>query len=195
MLFDSILIVGRPHRYLLLVISLALFVTSTIGNNSHMFLVDAQTLTSAPPLSSSYPTPTIQITSHQDGQQVQEGVLTIEGLSSDNEETNCQVYADVNDITPMRNVTASGTTGDSEDFSQWTFTYNEDYQLINEGENELTAKISCFRVNSSVDVPISEWYTVNVTGVPATTGHSFVAPPSFSSPLPSAGDFGIEDSE
>ena len=51
--------------------------------------------------------PTIQITSPQDGQQVPPGELSIQGISSDDEETDCQVYADVNDITPMRNVTGS----------------------------------------------------------------------------------------
>jgi hypothetical protein len=55
--------------------------------------------------------PTNQITSPKDGQQVPPGELTIQGISSDDEETDCQVYADVNDVTPMQNVTA---TGDSE---------------------------------------------------------------------------------
>jgi hypothetical protein len=114
--------------------------------------------------------PTIQIESHQDGQQVQVGELTIEGISSDNEEKRCRVYADVNDITPMRNVTAAGPNGRN-DFSKWTFSYTDEYQLIKEGENELTAKISCFYGNSKNPVtPMSEWYTVNVTGVRTTSG-------------------------
>jgi hypothetical protein len=65
--------------------------------------------------------PTIQITSPQDGQQVQPGELSIQGISSDDEETDCQVYADVNDITPMRNVTATGDSEEDNDFSQWDF--------------------------------------------------------------------------
>src|SRR5918911_3556740 len=85
--------------------------------------------------------PTIQITSVQEGQQVPPGELTIQGVSSDTEDTDCEVFADVNDVTPMQNVTAEG--GDDEDFSSWTFTYSEDYQLISPGPNELTAKISC----------------------------------------------------
>jgi hypothetical protein len=108
------------------------------------------------------PTPTIQITSHQDGSQVPVGELTLQGTSSDNQESNCQVYADVNDISPLQNATAAGTNGDN-DYSQWTFTYTQDYQLIVQGVNELTAKISC--LDNVTAAPLSEWHSVNVTGV------------------------------
>lgn len=108
------------------------------------------------------PPPTIEITSLQEGEGVPVGELTIEGVSSDDQESDCQVYADVNDMTPMRNVTAIDLGGGGDDdFSRWTFTYSEDYQLIKEGVNELTAKISCFGDGST---PISEWHSINVTG-------------------------------
>jgi hypothetical protein len=48
----------------------------------------------------------LEIISIHDGQQVPAGELTIEGISSDDEETDCQVYADVNDITPLQKATA-----------------------------------------------------------------------------------------
>ena len=140
--------------------------------------------------------PTIQITSPQDGQQVPPGELTIQGISSDDEETDCQVYADVNDVTPMRNVTASGPSEEDNDFSQWTFTYTQDYQLIKQGENELTAKITCsddgeFDLNpfpaagaqtTSSSSPLSEWHTINVTGVAGASSAPL--------PLPLAGNTG-----
>jgi hypothetical protein len=136
--------------------------------------------------------PTIQITTPQDGQQVPPGELTIQGISSDDEEADCQVYADVNDVTPMRNVTASSPSEEDNDFSQWTFTYTQDYQLIKLGANELTAKISCsdngeFDLNPFPDAgaqttssgsPLTEWHTVNVTGVAGA--------PSVPLPLPLA---------
>ena len=45
--------------------------------------------------------PTIQITSPQDDQQVPPGELSINGISSDDEDNDCKVFADVNDNTPM----------------------------------------------------------------------------------------------
>jgi hypothetical protein len=93
----------------------------------------------------------------------------------------------------MPRVAAAGDSGEALDFSKWTFTYNQDYQLINEGENELTAKISCFDEGAldlnpfptgtgASDSPLSEWHTINVTG-------SLRAPPvSLPLPLPTVGD-------
>jgi hypothetical protein len=152
----------------------------------------AQTLApSLPSTDTAYPT--IKIVSPHDSQLVPPGELTIQGISSDNEETDCQVYADVNDITPMLRVTAAGDSGEALDFSKWTFTYTQDYQLIKEGENELTAKISCFddgafdlnpfpTGTAASDSLLSEWHTINVTA-------SLGAPPvSLPLPLPTVGD-------
>ena len=153
----------------------------------------AQSLTTSSPPSTDTGLPTIQIVSPHDGQLVPPGELTIQGISSDNEETDCQVYADVNDNTPMRQVTAAGNSGEALDFSKWAFTYSQDYQLIKEGENELTAKISCFddgaldlnpfpTGTAASDSTLSEWHTINVTG-------SLGAPPvSLPLPLPAVGN-------
>ena len=140
--------------------------------------------TSSTTNASNIPPPTISITSLEDGQEVPVGELMIEGTSSDNEESNCQVYADVNDITPLQNATAAGPSGGDNDFSQWTFVYTDDYQLITEGANELTAKISCYDGNNPT--PLSEWHSINVTGVttgaPTTTGEPTAGGPTTGGP-------------
>jgi hypothetical protein len=155
--------------------------TTEMVITTHQALAQAPSIPSLPPDSdeeitvnsqsqlrqSVTPSPIIQITSHEDGNQVPIGELTIRGTSSDNQQSNCQVYADANDIAPLQNATAAGLGG-GDDYSQWTFTYSENYQLITEGMNELTAKISCFD-NGSFVTPLSEWHSVNVTGV-ATGG-------------------------
>ena len=145
------------------------------GNNFNSIPVVAQTFDTPTTSPTTSGLPTIQITSLQDGQQVPPGELTIQGISSDDEDADCRVYADANDITPMQNVTAAGNSGEANDYSEWTFTYTQDYQLIKLGENELTAKISCVGESNlnplstgntaAPDSSLSEWHTVNVTGV------------------------------
>jgi hypothetical protein len=161
----------------LLIIGFVLLILSSVFSIYATSPIVAQTPeTSSSPQATGLPT--IQITTPQDGQQVPPGELSIQGISSDDEETDCQVYADVNDITPMRNVTAAGDSEKDNDFSKWTFKFTQDYQLIKQGENELTAKITCsgdgeFDLNpfpagaqtTSSSSPLSEWHTVNVTAV------------------------------
>jgi hypothetical protein len=159
---------------------------ATVTFNSKVYAQYAD-MGSSSPVGSNLPT--IQITSPQDDQQVPPGELTIQGISSDDEEAGCQVFADVNDITPMRNVTAVGSSGQDNDFSKWTFTYTQNYQLIKPGENELTAKITCLDDENSADsfptgnpvasnVSLSEWHTINVTGTAGASPvqSSMVAP-------------------
>src|ERR687897_3111522 len=105
----------------------------------------------------------IKITSPSTGQQVPVGQLTISGTSTDNITTDCQVSVDVNDIKPLQNAIATGPGGVN-DYSTWQFTYTEDYQLIQEGVNELTSKLSCL----SNPTNIARYYSVNVTGTSAT---------------------------
>ena len=112
----------------------------------------------------------VQITSHFSGQTVSVGSLTISGTSTDTSFRECQVYIDLNDKKPFQRVVATGP-GRPDYFSTWTFTYNDGYQLIQNGTNNLTSKIIC------IDNPIStKWHSVNITGVNG--------PASSASPLP-----------
>lgn len=118
----------------------------------------------------------VKITFPKPNQTVPTGELTIHGTSSDGSETNCQVYADWNDAKPMQNVTGTGPGGPN-DYSNWTFTYTQNYHLVSEGTNELTSKISCYG-NSGVSNMTSKFYSINVTGstnpistnIPTTSG-------------------------
>jgi hypothetical protein len=86
----------------------------SFDTNSNNILADAQTVAPLAPTSpvNSTETPTIQITSPQDDQQVPPGEFSIQGISSDNQDTDCKVFAGVNDNTPMQNVTATGDSGE-----------------------------------------------------------------------------------
>jgi hypothetical protein len=101
----------------------------------------------------------VKITSPSTGQQVPVGELTISGTSTDGTTTDCTVYTDVNDIKPFQKAVATGPGG-LDDYSTWTFTYTNNYHLITNGTNELTAKLSCL----SNPTNLTKWNSVNVTG-------------------------------
>ena len=102
----------------------------------------------------------VKITSPNTGQEIPVGELTIFGISTDNSTTDCQVHVDIDDTKPFQKATATGPMI-KDDYSTWIFTYTQDYRLIREGENELTAKISCLYG----PVNLSKYHTVNVIGV------------------------------
>jgi hypothetical protein len=181
------------YRMIIVALFLASFLLLFLGicTNDN---ITANAQSKTPSLSLYHTTlPTIQIISPQEGEQVPPGELAIHGISSDNEDTDCRVYADVNDITPMQNVSAAGDSGEEDDFSKWSFTYTPKYQLIKQGVNELTAKITCLNErNPNADAfhlmsasaaplnsspPLSKWHTVNVTAVAGAPSVSQALPP------------------
>lgn len=105
----------------------------------------------------------IKITSPLTGQQVPMGELMISGESSDNGTSECQVYVDWNNQKPYQRATPTGP-GNSQDFSNWTFTYNSSYHAIQEGINDLTSKLTCLGSPSN-PLAMNKWYSINVTGV------------------------------
>ncbi|CAN5577708.1 hypothetical protein BH18THE1_BH18THE1_02140 [soil metagenome] len=110
----------------------------------------------------------VKIDTPVDSTNLPAGDLTISGTSSDDDTTNCQVYADWNDLKPMQNVSANGPKGIS-DFSKWSFTYTSNYHNIVEGQNELTSKITCY---DSGPTASSKSYSINVTGTHAVSKNS-----------------------
>jgi hypothetical protein len=107
----------------------------------------------------------IKITSPSRGQQVPTGELTISGISTDNVNTDCTVYADINNTKPFQKAVATGPGG-LDDYSTWNFTYTDDYHLITNGTNDLTSKLSCIDDSTgSTTTNLTKSYSVNVIGV------------------------------
>ena len=102
----------------------------------------------------------VKIISPSKNSTVPVGQLIINGISSDTPITNCMVSVDWNDLKPMQNVTAKGLGG-ANDYSNWTYTYNETYHNITPGINELTSKITCYNDPGNIT---KKYYSVNVTG-------------------------------
>jgi hypothetical protein len=128
----------------------------------------------------------IKITSPLADDRVDVGELTIKGISSDNVTSDCQVYVDWNNQKPYQRTIATGPGG-SDDFSNWTFTYNSSYHLIKEGINDLTSKVTC--AGSPMNpLSMNKWYSINVTGV-GSQGTDAVDLPLPTQPL----DDGSED--
>jgi hypothetical protein len=137
-------------KFLTLVIapSLALLILNvTIGSNAGIF---AQTMSSAPTVKITHPTPDQQISTNN-------GTLRISGISSDNSTSNCEVSIIANNVKPYQRTVPNK----DDDYSSWSFTLNSSYTPIKEGPNKLTSKISCLAIPANA----TKWYSVNFTGV------------------------------
>lgn len=113
------------------------------------------------------PLPQVKIISHTKGQMVPEGTLSINGVSSDDSASTCDVYVILNGIKPYQRVTPAGESGSidgAKDYSHWKFTFLPTYGLISEGDNKMTAKITC--MNGSLNA--TKFNSLNVTGVSST---------------------------
>ncbi|HET6716958.1 MAG TPA: carboxypeptidase-like regulatory domain-containing protein [Nitrososphaeraceae archaeon] len=102
----------------------------------------------------------VKILSPASGKEIPVGNLTIFGVSTDNEKSDCTVFVDWNNEKPFQKAKAAGPYGE-DDYSSWTFTYSTSYHSIENGLNDLTSKLECLE-NSKVT---TKWHTINVTGV------------------------------
>ena len=124
--------------------------------------VNAQKVPTAVSTSSGNPSGhVVKITAPTKGQQVPAGsALLVKGTSTANETTfpSCRVSVIVNGIKPYQNATATGTGG-TNDFSTWSYNIPATYTTLKEGQNKITAKLSC------VDNPRGATHnSVNITG-------------------------------
>jgi hypothetical protein len=136
--------------------------------------------------------PQVKIISHTKGQKVPEGTLSINGVSTDNSGSTCDVYVILNSIKPYQKVTPTGQSGASsttKDYSQWKFTFLPTYGLITEGENKMTAKITCMNGN----VNATKFNSLNVTGISSNLTNSNTSLPQTVDPLQSPGNITTTD--
>jgi hypothetical protein len=149
----------------------SLATTSTNNTNSTDSLQNATKTQS--------PLPQVKIISHTKSQKVPEGTLSINGVSSDDSASTCDVYVILNGNKPYQRVTPTGESGSingTKDYSLWKFTFLPTYGLISEGDNKMTAKITC--INGSLNA--TKFNSLNVTGVsstPTNTGTSIKQTP------------------
>ena len=131
--------------------------------------------------------PQVKITSLTKGQKVPLGTLSINGVSSDNPSSICDVYVLLNGIKPYQRVTPMGQ-GDpnnrTKDFSLWRFTFLPTYGLITEGDNKMTAKITCMNGSSNA----TKFNSLNVTGVFSSITNSNTSIPGPAKPMQGAGN-------
>jgi hypothetical protein len=136
----------------------------------------------------SLPSPGVNITSPQRGQQIPVSIseLNISGKSTDKPATDdCQVSVIVNDVRPYQPARANGTTGENNDYSKWSFILTSNYTSIKEGVNEITSKLSCLP-NVPGTNNITKWYSINVTGIAAAaeTNNTTTSIPASTTPSP-----------
>jgi hypothetical protein len=125
----------------------------------------------------------VNITSPQRGQQIPISTsnLNISGKSTDNPTADdCRVSVTVNYVKPYQSATANSNMGAKNDFSKWFFILGSNYTSINEGTNELTAKLSCLSYSLNNNNNATKWYSINVTGVTTTNN---ITVPTQSSPV------------
>jgi hypothetical protein len=92
-------------------------------------------------------------------QEVPTGEVPMFGSSTDNEITDCIIYADWNDNKEFKEVMPIGPGGDN-DFSTWMYTYTQKDHPITNGINDLTAKMIC-----SVDnINFTKYTSIQVIG-------------------------------
>ena len=155
---------------------------SSLNNSSSTTATNSENATNAQST-----VPQVKITSLTKGQKVPLGTLSINGVSSDNPSSICDVYVLLNGIKPYQRVTPMGQgdpNNSTKDFSLWRFTFLPTYGVITEGDNKMTAKITCMNGSGNA----TKFNSLNVTGVFSSTTNSNTSIPGPAKPLQGAGN-------
>jgi hypothetical protein len=131
------------------------------------------------------PSPSVQIKLHQvkitfptKRQQIPvHSNLTVTGISVVNRtSTDCEVAVILNGIKPYQKAVPTGHGG-ANDYSTWNYRLTPTYTVIKQGQNKITAKLSCDKSN------IISHNSVNITGVTNSNPPIIDASPSPNSKL------------
>jgi len=116
-------------------------------------------------LSPSTNLPSVKITSPHKGQQVPvDSNILVSGISSpppaDKSRTDCTVSVLLNAVKPYQKAIATGHGGTTE-YSTWQYGITPNYAAIKQGQNKITAKISC----AANPTNLTKFNSLNVTGI------------------------------
>ena len=116
-------------------------------------------------LSPSTNLPLVKITSPHKGQQVPvDSIIVVSGISSpppaDKTQTDCTVSVLLNDVKPYQKAVATGHGGTT-DYSTWRYGITSNYAPVKQGQNKITAKISC----AANPTNLTKFNSLNVTGI------------------------------
>jgi uncharacterized membrane protein YgcG len=117
-------------------------------------------------LSPSTNLPSVKITSPHKGQQVPvDSNILASGISSpppaaDKSRTDCTVSVLLNAVKPYQKAVATGHGGTT-DYSTWRYGITPNYAAIKQGQNKITAKISC----PANPTNLTKFNSLNVTGI------------------------------
>jgi len=116
----------------------------------------------------------VKITDPARGQQAAIGRnLTLSGTSNYNPTYNCGVFIIVDGIKPYQKTTPIGQAAGGNDYSKWKYTFTPAYTgIIKQGINRITAKLLC----QANPVPLTKFYSINVTGTNVPRQHSAITP-------------------
>jgi hypothetical protein len=106
--------------------------------------------------------PRIKILSPYNGQKVPvtNNDLVVSGTSSDDRSKDCKVSILLNGVKPYQKTVATGKNGPN-DYSTWRYKLDPSYNVIREGSNKLTAKVTCLDNPSS----LRKWTSIDLTGI------------------------------
>jgi peptidoglycan/xylan/chitin deacetylase (PgdA/CDA1 family) len=164
---SSRLVMITLSSFIIMLTSTTIFLTNASYAQLSESIAPSSSSSSSSSTTLALPDNAVTITSPQDNQKVPVGQdIEVTGTSIANTASDCKITVNLNRVKPSQSVVAAGPGG-ANDYSQWSFTITSKYAPIQEGQNRVTAKISC-----SNDPNLKQFAHANVTGVASSSSSS-----------------------